>query len=128
MAQHGEWNRKGATLSDKTAEKEYGVSRDFIVKGIQAGRLEYREGSVWGNPFIRILRSQLEQYIAEELGADRLSSSKTQTELRKIQKEMTDLKKRLKELQARRTELEEQMKQGRARETHHTRLGRDGRA
>ena len=32
MAEHGEWNRKGATLSDVTAEAEYGVSRDFIVK------------------------------------------------------------------------------------------------
>jgi coenzyme F420-reducing hydrogenase delta subunit len=110
MAEYGEWNRKGATLSDKTAKKEYGVSRDFIVKGIQAGRLEYREGSVWGNPYIKILRSQLEQYIAEELGSDRLTSSKTQTELRKIKQEMADLKKRLKELQTRRTELEKQMK------------------
>ena len=68
MAEYGEWNRKGASLSDKTAKKEYGVSRDFIVKGIQTGRLEYRNGSVWGNPYIKILRSQLEQYIAEELG------------------------------------------------------------
>lgn len=110
MAEYGEWNRKGATLSDKTAKKEYGVSRDFIVKGIRAGRLEYRNGSVWGNPYIKILRSQLEQYIAEELGANRLTSSKTQTELRKIKQEMADLKKRLKELQTRRTELEKQMK------------------
>ena len=106
MAEYGEWNRKGATLSDKTAKKEYGVSQDFIVKGIRAGRLEYREGFVWGNPYFKILRSQLEQYIVEELGADRLTSSKNQTELRKIKKEMTDLKKRLKELQARRDELE----------------------
>ena len=79
MAEYGEWNRKGATLSDVTATKEYGVSRDFIVNGIQAGKLEYREGAIWGNPYLRILRSQLEQYIAEELGADRLSSAKTQT-------------------------------------------------
>jgi len=110
MAEYGEWNRKGATLSDKTAKKEYGVSWAFIEKGIQAGRLEYREGSVWGNPYVRILRSQLEQYIAEELGSDSLTSSQTQTELRNIKKEMADLKKRLKELQARRTELEKQMK------------------
>jgi hypothetical protein len=109
MAEYGEWNRKGATLSDKTAKKEYGVSRDFIVKGIQAGRLEYREGSVWGNPYIKILRRQLEQYIEEELGFDRLTSSKTQTELRKIKQEMADLKKRLKKLQTRRTELEKQI-------------------
>ena len=46
MAEYGEWNRKGAVLGDKTAQKEYGVSRDLIVKGIQTGKLEYREGAV----------------------------------------------------------------------------------
>ena len=46
MAEYGEWNRKGAVLSDVTAHKEYGVTREFIVKGIQAGKLEYREGAV----------------------------------------------------------------------------------
>lgn len=51
MAEYGEWNRKGATLSDVTATKEYGVSRDFIVKGVRAGKLEYREGAIWGSPF-----------------------------------------------------------------------------
>jgi len=106
MAEYGEWNRKGATLSDATAKKEYGVSRDFIVKGIQAGKLEYREGAIWGNPYIRILRGQLERYIAEELGADCLSSGKNQTELRKIRKEIADLKKRLTALHARKTEIE----------------------
>lgn len=108
MAEQGEWNRKGATLSDVTAKKEYGVDQGFIVKGIRAGKLEYREGSVWGNPYLRVLRSQLEKYIAEELGADRLSSGKNQTELRKIKKEMAELKKRLDALQARRTEIEKQ--------------------
>ena len=34
MAEYGEWNRKGAILSDVTAQKEYGVTRDFIVEGI----------------------------------------------------------------------------------------------
>ena len=110
MAEQGEWNRKAATLSDVTAKKEYGLSRDFIVKGIRAGKLEYREGAVCGNPYLRVLRSQLEQYIAEQLGADRLSSGKSRTELRKIKKEMTDLRKRLTELQVRRTELEKAMR------------------
>ena len=106
MAEYGEWNRKGATLSDVTATRESGLTRDFIVKGIRAGKLEYREGAIWGNPYLRVLRSQIEQYIAEELGADRLSSGKNQTELRKIKKEVADLKKRLAVLQARRAELE----------------------
>ncbi len=109
MAEYGEWNRKGATLSDVTAKKEYGVDRDFIVEGIRVGKLEFREGAIWGNPYLRLLRSQLEQYIAEELGADHLSSAKNQIELRKVKKEIAGLKKRLRELQTRRTELEKQM-------------------
>ena len=111
MAEYGEWNRKGATLSDVTAQKEYGVSRDFIVRGIQAGRLEYREGVVWGNPYLRVLRRQLEQYIAVELGSDRLTSSKSQAELRKIKKEIAGMEKRMRELQVRRTEIEKQMRE-----------------
>ncbi len=68
MAEYGEWNRKGAALSDVTAKSEYGVDRDFIVKGIETGKLEYRDGAIWGNPYLRILRSQLEKYITDELG------------------------------------------------------------
>jgi hypothetical protein len=106
MAEYGEWNRKGATLSDVTAKSEYGVSRDFIVKGIQTSKLEYREGSIWGNPYLRVLRSQLEKYIAEELGEDYLLRVKNQTELRRVKKEISDLKKRLEGLQERKNELE----------------------
>jgi flagellar motility protein MotE (MotC chaperone) len=106
MAEQGEWNRKGATLSDVTALKEYGVSQEFIVQGIQAGKLEYRENSVWGNPYLRILRSQLEQYIAEQLGSQYLGGQKTQAELRKIKKEIGSLKKKLAALEARKAEIE----------------------
>jgi hypothetical protein len=110
MAEYGEWNRQGATLSDVTAKKEYGVDHDFIVKGIRAGKLEYRQGAVWGNPYLRLLRSQLERYIAEELGADYLARGKNQTELRKIKQEITDLKNRLDVLEARRAVLEQAMR------------------
>ena len=112
MAEYGEWNRKGATLSDVTAKKEYGVNRDFIIKGIRAGKLEYREGSVWGNPYLRVLRRQLEEFIREELGEDFLSSGKGQTELRKIKREITTLKERLAELETRKAQIERTMKAG----------------
>jgi hypothetical protein len=107
MAEYGEWNRKGATLSDVTAQKEFGVSRDFIVQGIQAGKLEYREGAIWGNPYLRVLRSQLEAYIAEKLGSDHLTSTKTHAELRKVKKEIAQLEKKLTELKARKAGLEQ---------------------
>ena len=106
MAEQGEWISKGASLIDVTATKEYGVSRDFILKGIGAGKVQYREGAVWGNPYRKLLRRELEQYIAEELGADHLQWIKNQAELRKITKEMAILRKRLDELQARKSALE----------------------
>ncbi len=106
MAELGEWNQKGATLSDVTAQTEYGVSQEFIIKDIKAGQLEYRDGSVWGNPYLRILRSQLEKYIATELGDGQLRRIKGQAELRKVKKEMTALNKKLNSLQNRKKELE----------------------
>lgn len=110
MAEYGEWNRKGATLSDVTAEAEYGVDRDFIVKGIQSAKLEYRHGAIWGNPYLRTLRSQLEKYITEELGEGYLVRAKAQTDLRKIKKEISDPKKKLNALQHRKADLEESLK------------------
>jgi hypothetical protein len=110
MAEHGEWNRKGAVLSDVTAQKEYGVTRDFIVEGIRAGRLEFREGAVWGNPYLRVLRSELEPYIAEKLGSEHLMSRRAQTELRAIKKEIADMGTKVAVLEARKAELEHVLK------------------
>ena len=107
MAEYGEWNRKGATLSELTAKKEYGVDRDFIVKGIRAGKLEYREGVIYGNPYLKVLRGQLEQFIAEELGKDYLSKGKNHAELRSIRKEISILEKRLDKLQSRKAVIED---------------------
>ena len=106
MAEHGEWTRKGASLSDVTARKEYGVGRDFIMQGIRAGKLEYQQGETWGNPYLKILRSQLEQYIAEQLGSLHLRGKKAQAELRKVNKEIASLKKQIAALGARKVELE----------------------
>ena len=111
MAEYGEWTRKGATLSDNTAKKEYGVDRDFIIKGIRAGRLEFREGSMQGNPYIKVLRSQLEQYVTEEKGTDYLIRNITQTELRTVKREISTLKKGLQDLQHRKTVLENNLKE-----------------
>ena len=106
MAQYGEWTRKGATLSEVTARKEYGVDSDFVVKGINAGKLEYREGAIHGNPYIRVLRSQLEAYVVEEFGDDYLRTWQEKTELQEIKQEMTKLRKRLDELAARKAEMD----------------------
>jgi hypothetical protein len=47
MGEYGEWNRKGAVLSDVMTQKEYGITGEFIVEGIRAGKIDFREGAVW---------------------------------------------------------------------------------
>ena len=106
MAEEGEWILKGATLSDATAIKEYGVTRAFIIAGIRAGKLEYREGSLYGNPYLRVLRRQLEKYIAEQEGPQQLAAKKHAAELRKVNTEINSLKRKLAALQKRKAELE----------------------
>jgi hypothetical protein len=106
MAEYGEWTRKGGTLTEVTAQKEYGIDRDFIVQGIRSGKLEYREAAIFGNPCLRILRTQFEQYINEQLGPQYLVNQKVQTELRQIKKEIGSLKRKLAALEARKAEIE----------------------
>lgn len=106
MSEHGEWTRKGAALSNVTAEAEYGVGTDFIIKGINTGDLEYRDGAIWGNPYIRVLRSQLEKYISKEFGEAHLVKVKHQAELREVKKNIASLKKKLKVLESRKTYIE----------------------
>jgi hypothetical protein len=44
-----EWQRKGTTLSDKTARKEFGLTQDEIIETIRAGSLQYRQSSIHEN-------------------------------------------------------------------------------
>ena len=99
MAEHGEWNQKGATLSDKTAMKDYGIDREFILKGIRAGKLEFQERSIYGNPYVVILRRQLEQYIAEEMGSKHLSGIINQKKIRMLKEEISETKHKLQSLE-----------------------------
>jgi hypothetical protein len=56
-----EWSRKGATLSDKTARKEFGLTQDEIVAAIDAGQLQHRVGVIHGNPWLRLLWREVEE-------------------------------------------------------------------
>jgi len=56
-----DWTRKGATLSDKAARKEFGLTQDEIVAPIDAGQVQYRVGVIHGNPWLRLLRREVEE-------------------------------------------------------------------
>ena len=82
------WKVKGATLSDKSACKEYKISREEIIQGINEGKLQYRVNYVYGNPWFRLLRQELEKFIAELHGNNHLQVTKLKTELKQIEHEL----------------------------------------
>jgi hypothetical protein len=100
-----EWQRKGATLSDKSARKEFGLTQDEIVRAIKAGKLQYREGCIYGNPWLRLLRRQVEALVRNRHGDRYLKQRQSTTELAHINRELKQLKKRIGELEQRKSRL-----------------------
>ncbi|HTP25501.1 MAG TPA: hypothetical protein VMK12_07560 [Anaeromyxobacteraceae bacterium] len=100
-----EWRRKGATLSDKTARKEFGLTQDEIVQAIRADQLQYRHAAMHGNPFLRLLRREVETLVKERHGHDYLKEQQAKTELAGVNRELKHLKARIAALEDRRTTL-----------------------
>jgi uncharacterized protein (DUF433 family) len=100
-----EWARKGATMSDKTARSEYGLTRDEIFAAIDAGKLQYRPAAMHGNPWLRLLRSEVED-LAKALHGERyLREQRARAELARINRELKQLRAQLAALEERRSVL-----------------------
>ena len=99
------WTRKGATLSDKSARQEFGLTQQEIISAIRAGKLQFREGNMHGNPWFRLLRHEVEALVKEKGGQNHLNQKKLQKELADLDKEARKIKTRLKALERRRAEL-----------------------
>jgi hypothetical protein len=99
------WSRKGATLSDKSARQEFGLSQGEIIAAIRAGKLQFRESNMHGNPWYRLLRHEVESLVRDKSGLDHLQQKKLQKELADINKEARKLTTRLKAIELRRAEL-----------------------
>ena len=98
-----EWARKGATLSDKTARTEFGLTQDEIIAAIRAGKLQYRPAAMHGNPWLRLLRSEVED-LAKTLHGERyLRERQVRTELARVGRELKQLRAQLAALEERRS-------------------------
>jgi len=103
------WLRKGATLSDKSARQEFGLTQQEIYAAIRAGKLQFRENNMHGNPWFRLLRHEVEALVSEKNGQDHLRTKKLQKELADINKETRKLKTRLAALERRRVEITKEL-------------------
>ena len=100
-----EWQGKGATLSDKTARKEYGLTQDEIIQAIRAGKLHYREASMQGNPWLRLLRREVEALVKKKHGGHYLKDQHAKTELADINRKLKQMKTQVAVLEERKAKL-----------------------
>jgi hypothetical protein len=100
-----EWGRKGATLSDKTARSEYGLTQDEVFAAIDAGKLQYRPAAMHGNPWLRLLCREVEDLVRARHGDRYLRERKARTELAQINRDLKQLRAQLAALEERRAVL-----------------------
>jgi hypothetical protein len=100
-----EWVRKGATLSDKTARAEFGLTQDEIIAAIRAGKLQYRPGEIYGNPWLRLLRREVEELVSSRHGEGYLRERQARTELKRVNRQLKQLRAQVAELEQRRSVL-----------------------
>jgi len=100
-----EWRRKGATLSHQTAQEEFGLTWEEIVRAIRAGKLHYQEQSMYGNPWLRLLRREVEALVKKGHGADYLKNRMAQTELARIDRELRGLRRKIAALERQKSKL-----------------------
>ena len=103
------WARKGATFSDKSARQEFGLTQQEIFAAMRAGKLQFREASMHGNPWFRLLRHEVEALVKKKSGQGGLRQKKLEKELADINKETRKLKTRLATLDRRRAELTKEL-------------------
>ena len=74
------WSEKGATLSDKSARTEFGLTQEEIFAAMRAGKLQFQQNSMHGNPWFRFLRHEVEALVKEKtakMGCKRKSSRRS---------------------------------------------------
>ena len=100
-----EWQRKGATLSDKTAREEFGLTQDEIYDAIDAGTLHYRRAAMHGNPWLRLLRREVEALARTSHGDRYVNERQVKAELARVNREIRRLRAELGALEERRSKL-----------------------
>ena len=96
---------KGATLSDKTACQEFGLAQDEIYDAIDAGTLQYRQAYMHENPWLRLLRREVEALARARHGDRYVSEQQARAELTRVNREIRRLRTELAELEERRAKL-----------------------
>ena len=100
-----QWQKLGGTLSHKNACKEFDLTEDEVFEAMKVGKLQYRQNYAHGNPYYRLLRSEVRSLTKKLHGTKRIEEQEVKHKLRKINKEINSLKRKLASLEKQKIEL-----------------------
>jgi hypothetical protein len=87
------WFKKGETLSDK----------------INKGKLHHHVSYVYENPYFKLLRNEVEEFVIEKYGKKYIEKKKIENELTQINRELKRIKRQVTKLEQKRLELLENL-------------------
>jgi septal ring factor EnvC (AmiA/AmiB activator) len=93
------WNQPGTTLSDKSARAEYGLTQEEIVNAVRDGKLQFRENHIHGNPYLRLLRNEVEKLSKRLRGGDGFARQKLLAELKSFESQIRSCKSKIRKLE-----------------------------
>lgn len=99
------WTQKNGTMSDKSAREEFGLTQEEIIRGIRAGKLQYRENNMHGNPYFKLIRSEVEDLVTKKYGENYVKTKALEKELKEVARELHAAKRRISILDKRKIEL-----------------------
>ena len=102
---NSEWTVKGGTLSHNNACKEFGIPKDKLFEALEAGNLQFKENYAHGNPYYRLLRSEVEAFAKELLGDKGIEEQERKHQLKTITREINSLKRKLSALEKKKIKL-----------------------
>jgi septal ring factor EnvC (AmiA/AmiB activator) len=100
-----QWHIQGGTLSHKNACKEFGLTEDEVFAAMKVGKLQYRKNYAHGNPYFRLLRSEVKSLAQELHGAEGVEEQEVKHRLQKINREIDSLKRKIASLEKQKNEL-----------------------
>jgi hypothetical protein len=93
------------SASRRTARQEFGLTQDEIYDAIDAGTLHYRQAAMHGNPWLRLLRREVEA-LARTSHSDRyVEERQARAELARVSREIKRRRAELAALEERRSKL-----------------------
>ena len=109
-----QWVKQGGTFSHKNACKEFGLKEEEIIDAMKAGKLQYRQNYAHGNPYFRVLRTEVEALAVELRGRKAVEDQEIKHKLRTLTREINSLKRKLASLEKQKVELLEIQKHAKA--------------